>query len=352
MMFRALALLLLAAPAAAQDRFSPSDLDPLAVSAPTEVMVLGTPHLSAAPDDFTTDMLEPVLQRLEAFAPTHIAIEAVSGEHARFLAAEAARYPGVAEQFAGTALRLSGLAGETVALTPGEAESEAAGLAGTAMTPARANRAAASRCPAGDPWSALVHWLQIPEGARTAGGPVGEELAAALDRLAASRNESAAIGAVLAARLGHDRVWPMDDWTAGDLFLSVVPRLQAAIESDPALQGVMSDPAMAETQAAYRRLTSPEEVLEVYRLFNEPRAQPARAAAEWGAFLRAAGDAEAARARVVAWEARNLRMAAHILEATRGMPGARVLVIVGASHKPYLEAALDDLALVDIVEFE
>ena len=133
---------------------------------------------------------------------------------------------------------------------------------------------------------------------------------------------------------------------------AVPPRLQAAIESDPALQGVMSDPAMAETQAAYRRLTSPEEVLEVYRLFNEPRAQPARAAAEWGAFLRAAGDAEAARARVVAWEARNLRMAAHILEATRGMPGARVLVIVGASHKPYLEAALDDLALVDIVEFE
>lgn len=344
-------LALLCAPAAfAQERFTPSDLDSLSVSRPVEVMVLGTPHLSAAPDSFTTDMLAPVLDELEAFAPTHIAIEAVSAEHVRFLVAEAARYPGLADQFARTARRLMELAAETTDLNPVEAE-----LAAMESLPAAGDAArrdlAALFARAGDPNSAVTQWLQLPTQARVPGGPVSASLAEALDTLAASRNENVSIGATLAARLGHERVWPMDDWMAGDLALDIFPALSAAIGADPALSGVLTDPAIVEVNSAREQLTSAEGVMAVYRLYNDPQALASRAAAEWGAFLRAETATELARARIAAWEARNLRMAAHILEATRGQPGARVLVIVGASHKPYLEAALDDLSLVRIVDF-
>lgn len=334
------------------ERFTPSDLDAVGVSAPVEVMVLGTPHLSGAPDTFTPDMLEPVLAELEAFAPTHIAIEAVPAEHARFLMAEAVNYPGVADQFARTAGRFIEIAGETVQLSPAEADAAADEVLAGALNIETRREAVALLARAGDPHSALVNWLQLPEEARVPGGIVSPELADALARLGARRDESVALGVTLAARLGQPRVWGMDDWTAGDLFLSIVPELQAAIQSDPALSGVMDDPVMAEMNSAYARLTSPQDVLAVYRLFNDSEAQAARATAEWGAFLRAETAVEPARARVVAWEARNLRMAAHIIEATRGAPDARVLVIVGASHKPYLEAALDDLSLVEIVAFE
>src|SRR5690606_24106595 len=40
----------------------------------TQVLVIGTPHLSGVPDDFDTAVLEPLLDRLAAFDPDVIAI--------------------------------------------------------------------------------------------------------------------------------------------------------------------------------------------------------------------------------------------------------------------------------------
>ena len=49
------------------------------------------------------------------------------------------------------------------------------------------------------------------------------------------------------------------------------------------------------------------------------------------------------------WQARNLRMTALIMTAATTEPGGRVLSIVGASHKPYFEAYLDQMHDVEIV---
>ena len=51
----------------------------------------------------------------------------------------------------------------------------------------------------------------------------------------------------------------------------------------------------------------------------------------------------------MAWEARNLRMVSLIMDAATTKPGGRVLSIVGATHKPYQEAYLDQMQDVKIV---
>ena len=51
------------------------------------------------------------------------------------------------------------------------------------------------------------------------------------------------------------------------------------------------------------------------------------------------------------WQTRGLRMAANVVEGAGNDPGARVLVIVGSSHKAYFDAYLNqmhDIALVDV----
>ncbi len=55
---------------------------------------------------------------------------------------------------------------------------------------------------------------------------------------------------------------------------------------------------------------------------------------------------------VAYWEVRNLRMAATIRDmlAEAPGPGMRALVVVGASHKPYLEAYLHQMHDVRIVD--
>lgn len=56
------------------------------------------------------------------------------------------------------------------------------------------------------------------------------------------------------------------------------------------------------------------------------------------------------RARWALWEARNLQMAARLRATTAFQPGAHVVAVVGASHKRYLEAVLQTLADIEVVE--
>lgn len=317
---------------------------------PVKVAVLATPHLSGAPQAFEPDMLSPVLDRLAAFEPSLILVEAPSAEHVRFLVREAERYPGLAEQFGSRALALSESAAATIDLSPIEAEIRAAGS--EADSTAGRRELAALNARAGDAPSAVAHWRLLPAEERTPNRWVSPELAAELDRLTGERNETYLIGSALAARLGHAAVTGFDDWSAGDLFLDAVPDLQLAMQEDPALQAVVQSAVFTESRAQTEAMTSADSVLEAYRYFNAAEAQSARAAAEWDAFLAVRTHPEAARARLAAWQARNLRMAANIVEAGAGRPGARVLVIVGASHKPYLETALRQAAGLEIVETE
>lgn len=52
------------------------------------------------------------------------------------------------------------------------------------------------------------------------------------------------------------------------------------------------------------------------------------------------------------WETRNLRMVANIRDALAHRPDARLLAIVGASHKGYHEAYLDQMHDVSLVDAE
>jgi hypothetical protein len=55
---------------------------------------------------------------------------------------------------------------------------------------------------------------------------------------------------------------------------------------------------------------------------------------------------------VTSWETRNLRMAANIRNLMGPTPGMRTLVLVGASHKAYLDAYLDQMHDVRIIDVQ
>lgn len=59
---------------------------------PAQVLVLGTVHLNALPKDFPRDSLEPLIERLVAFKPEVVTIEAISGEQCDTVARHPAVY--------------------------------------------------------------------------------------------------------------------------------------------------------------------------------------------------------------------------------------------------------------------
>lgn len=341
-------------PAAAEPAFDPRDYQREVAGQRTEVLVIGTPHLSGAPAGFDPAVLEPLLARLQAFAPDVIAIENLSGESLTVARAYEGIYQDTAKDYGGRAFRLAAMARETTGLELPAAEAEARRVLAAwpeAPSPAERRRLAALLAAAGDPNSAVVQWWRLPPSERIAGDGVSAALAAALDEYDARRNESHLIGARLAVRLGRERLYPIDDQSAVDLVYARMDDFMAYFGS-PEVKARVQDPAFQRLVTAVERTRTPDETLAMFRELNSDTAGQLDAQVQWK-FLLDRPAPDVARRRLAEWETRNLRMVANIREAAAEAPGGRVLVIVGAGHKPWFDAYLgmmSDMKVVDAAE--
>lgn len=142
-------------------------------------------------------------------------------------------------------------------------------------------------------------------------------------------------------------MYSIDDHTAD----ATGPDEKAAGE---AIMKAWSNPATEQRkrmdQALQERLGSPAGVVAMYRAYNVPGQGKLVFDSDFGAALNEPSPQRFGRGYVGYWETRNLRMASNIREVLEDRPGIRMLVIVGASHKAYLEAYLHQMHDVRIVD--
>lgn len=325
--------------------FDPRSLREGVSGPPTQVLVMGAMHLKNL-GDFDLALLVPVMDRLQAWDPDIIAIEALSGQDCDVLRRYSARYEGVAEAYCPS----TDDAREATGLDVVQATVQADALlkAWPAEPTAAQRRSLASLFLAGgEPTSALVQWLRLEAGERKAGDGLNAALVERLNRLMIRQNENEQMGAVLAARLGLERVYHMDDHFADGVAFGYGP------EVGPAVQAVWATPNPTLIEMQEQSLGTPEEVLATFRFNNLASTQVGMARNEMGLALAHGDPAMSARPYVGWWEVRNLRMAANIRATFVNAPGSRVLVLVGSSHKAYLDAYLDamsDVRLADALE--
>ncbi|MEH6723919.1 MAG: DUF5694 domain-containing protein [Qipengyuania sp.] len=323
---------------AAQDRGDPS-----------EVLVLGTAHLSSLPENFDTARFDPLLERLESWQPDAVAIENLDGPQCDFLRAYAHAHTETADRFCPDPAP----AREALGMEAPEADRELGKILAEEAAerpPELRRRLAVLFLAVGEPDSALVQWLRLPATERYAEDALTAELAAMLERRETRLNESSLIGAHLAARLGHERVYPVDDHT-GDI---------AAHPIDPEVYGremrtIWDNEAAAEGRAAHERLQEAlvegsMSVIDWYREMNSDRMAELAMRGDFGAAAAAKSPGNTGRKYLAYWETRNLRMVANLRVVAGG--GKRVLAIVGASHVPHYERYLRMLSDVAPVRAE
>jgi hypothetical protein len=152
----------------------------------------------------------------------------------------------------------------------------------------------------------------------------------------------------LAARLGLQRVHAVDNHTGDHID---VPDIKAFVRS---LEAAWAE-GSAERKALEKRqepLLTSKDLLPLYRALNAPDSLRIYAEANIVSPMRASSPERYPQMFVAGWEVRNLRMVANIRETFRERPGARVVSIVGVSHKPWFDAWLGQLQGVDIVDVE
>ncbi|MCH8522577.1 DUF5694 domain-containing protein [Glycocaulis sp.] len=308
----------------------------------TEVYVLGTAHLAQV-EGFDPAALSALLDRLEALAPDVITIEALGPETIFLMQAYDARYDGAVGFFARAALEGVSLAGEETGLDMPQARVAVdQALAGWPDAPSASERRHLSAlfAASGDINSALVQWLRLEPAGRVPGDGVTEALAALLERVSTSHNENVQIAVALAVRLGHERVYPADDHTASHLMGRVAGPMTAALET-PEFASIFDHPVFTEAALEAEHWQSPAAMLAYFRRVNSPEHGQMDVEGQWQVMIDRAWPENAGRVRIAEWDTRNLRMAAHIREASADAVGGRVLSIVGAAHKPWLDAYLE-----------
>ena len=334
--------LLAAAPLAAQAQGYLATLDRGMAGPRAQVLVLGTIHLSALPPEFKPAALDGVLDKLAAFKPDIITIETEPGEECDMAARHPARYgadycPSADAAKAATGLDVPAAIAEvdkTLKAWPAQA------------TPAQRRRLAALFLAAQDRASAYVQWLQLPASERRPANSLDAALVGQLDTISKRNNENYLIAARLAARLGLQRVHAVDNHTGDRID---VPDMEAFGKSIGDAWASGSN-VLKQRDKREQVLARAPDLLPLYRYLNEPEGLKVYAEANVGPAMRARSPQGYPQIWVGGWEIRNLRMVANVRETFRERPGARVVSIVGVSHKPWFDGWLGQLQGVDIVD--
>jgi hypothetical protein len=344
-MFLALALIGTAAHA---KPFDPRDLRDKHAGPPTQVLTLGTIHLSQLGKPVTADMLAPLLDRLARFAPQVITHESINGEQCEMLARNAVVYPGSWDPYCWGSDEARAATGLSVAEAIADVEKTLATWPASPSASQR-RRLAATFLAANDRMSAQVQWRRLPPDERKAGDGIDGPLLKILTRAGAPSNESYDIAVALAVRLGLERVYAVDDHTADAVRGRAGPDFGAAMEK---LYTSINLPEAIEMTRRETALKTGEDLLSYYRFLNDPKTGRALVTAEYGGALKQDTSALYGRQHVAWWEIRNLRMVANVRAAFANRPGVHVLNVVGASHKPYYDAYLKMISDVQVVDAE
>lgn len=326
-----------------QPPFDPSALK-LARGQINQVMVLGSPHLSQLPKPFDAATLQLLNERLVAWRPQAIAIENLSGVQCANMRSYPQRYAETIKTYCRDTSAAQAATGLDVFEATDRAERLLAGWPATPTAPQR-RALAALLLAADEPGSALVQWLRLPVPERRAGDGLDAALVTLLNELLVKPDESYLVAAQVAAQSGLERLYAMDDHTSD----------KSEVDQEAAGAAIMKawdNPATAQRTRdgnAWKSQTTTAGVLAMYRAFNDPGQAALIFRSDFGAALEEPSPQHYGRGYLAYWEVRNLRMASNIRDAM-SPPGMRMLVIVGASHKFYLEAYLNqmhDVAIVD-----
>ena len=329
-----------------QPDFDPGKLKGPASGPANEVMVLGSPHLSYFPQTFDPATLRGLEDRLAAWRPDMISIETLSGTQCDHVRRYPGRYKDTVETYCWDPAPARAATGLDVPAATAQAEQLLASWPANPSASQR-RRLAALFLAGGERASATVQWLRLPQAERRAGDGLDDKLVELLDKLKDRRDESYLIAARLAARLGHEQVFAMDDHTADRMVADEKAWGEAIMK---AWNNPASNKRRAAGDAIKTKLGTPEEVLAAYRAYNAPEEMRLAHQGDWGAALEEPSPQRFGRQYVGYWETRNLRMAGNIRDAMTPRPGSRMLVVVGASHKGYLEAYLHRMHDVRVVD--
>lgn len=323
----------------------------------TRVLVLASAHLSMVGDKFAAEALDSLIEGLKRFRPDVVCVEAMPPSVIAAMEARPAVYGQVVQQLARERTEVGQQARKSLGLTRDEAMIES----GRVVSRLRDAGDDAERrtlrarlvmlfLAADEIWSAVLQWSVLASTPGSAGEVPPDGILTFLDARLRDKNEIVTVGLRVAREVGLERIGHIDDHLDTDVFLQIAAPLSAELAAHPLVKAAAESPLYRDSQARLLEACERGDLLPYYRFINSDDYLRPDVATQWLLFLKTRLPSGNDRARLALWEVRNLNIASHIRRESALRPGGRVLVIIGASHKPFLDAYLSRLMDVQVVQ--
>ncbi|MFC3092888.1 hypothetical protein DRW07_01545 [Alteromonas sediminis] len=318
------------------------------VDTATDVLVLGTNHLSGWPE-IEKDWLNPINQTLLEWEPEIILIEKPTVWQVEIYSRQSDYFESILDRVVGEGFKIAQAVQTHLSMSSIQADANVTSLMKKSKHDLiwRSNMVL-SLAASYDFESAAMQWLQLDQATRNQLKADLEGLARYLNAIAKSRNETQWIGAELARKLEHPRLYPFDDqiekaaMNRGNIINQIV--------ENGTMDQFMQSPMIANLREVQgQKAKESGAVLDWYLFLNSPQFWSVDVDGQWSSFAQEAG--RLGQSRVALWEARNLRMTANIREIMALKRVDRVLIIVGSAHKPWLDTYLKRQSGINIMQF-
>lgn len=313
----------------------------------TEVMVLGTMHLSSIKEEIDLSEIRHYLGR---FQPTAIAVESLRGEDVFTMLNGSAEYHEVLTNFVGDKLiSIAKREQASLGLTAPEAIQKMHKFEITDDLSNEKRIELIRLSIAGYyPDTATLHWLKL---AANDSSKLSKDLKAYLSEHSEKNNETLNIAINLAINEGINSIYPIDDHLDKDMYQGMVKRLMPSYSKSQAGKELQKSELITKSQALQKHAVQTGDWLPLYLWLNSHEHSAQVIGQEWSMFVDKDLEVEPALARIALWEVRNLNMVSHIMRVVANEIGGRVVVFVGASHRVFFEEYLSKMIGIEVVQF-
>ncbi len=331
------------------------------------LMVLGTAHLAQTFDaeTFDSSWMDGLIDVLAAFGPDKIGIEVLPPRdlHAvaetgifRNFAEPAKPWRDIADRYLERFEAPASSVRVETGLDWAEARTVQHELFMKAseddLTHAERRKLIATSLVAYDLYTAILNWDALPDQAQIADDGLTETAIQHLDQSLERHGEVIEIAVRLGNRLGLYRLDPIDDQIGQSVqTLAEFQKIDSTL-SDSGMREELRETFESERAEAMAAVKENGDLLPLYRYMNADGYGELDIHTQWGTFVDERMDAALGQARIARREVRDLSISANIREVHARRPDADMLVIIGGSHKAFVESYLRDMTTLDIVQLE
>lgn len=317
----------------------------------TKVLILGTYHLNQI-NDFKPEMLNRLIERLDRYKFDAICIENMSGELLYDIQSRNdIAYKDIIEDFGGNRLKLADSVQSKLKISFLEAQKKSKEMLDKKHLSDSERMDLINYLIASTDLASATLQYSYLNNSTTNNVEENNFTYNQLENLRNSSNEIYSLAVRFAQSQNIQKLKYIDNLQDETLLFKYYPEFIQDFKNNQELfKDLQYKPVYMEIKNKVEQGIKAQNLYDLYLFLNSPEYQAQDFDAQWAIWFKTNFPSGSDRARYSLWEMRNLQITANILQITALYPKQNILVIIGASHKSFIEKYLEQIPDIELLE--